>query len=139
MTKAKSSDVVTACVLPRLRVTRGRGAVLGPGRVELLELIGETGSLRSAAAQMGMAYLTAWKHVKSLNGMFQSPVVVCKRGGKTGGGAVLTAAGRRAVTLYRQMEKRCELATRDGARAFHRLLRRRAIGLSIGATEDRRD
>jgi molybdate transport system regulatory protein len=119
----KKSHAMAVLVLPRLRVSRGRGAVLGPGRVQLLELIGETGSLRSAATQMGMAYLTAWKHVKSLNGMFQSPVVVCKRGGKAGGGAVLTEAGRRAVTLYRRMEKRCETAAREGASAFQRLLR----------------
>jgi hypothetical protein len=33
-----------AALLPRLRVMCGRDAALGPGRVQLLELIGETGA-----------------------------------------------------------------------------------------------
>jgi molybdenum-dependent DNA-binding transcriptional regulator ModE len=31
----------------------GTEIALGPGRVELLELVGQTGSLRTAAQQMG--------------------------------------------------------------------------------------
>lgn len=113
-----------ASVLPRLRVMCGRDAALGPGRVQLLELIGETGSLQAAAARMGMAYLTAWKHVKSLNARFRSPAVVCKRGGKTGGGAVLTEVGREVVVLYRRMEEQSQAAIEEGFREFRRLLKR---------------
>ena len=72
--------VPRASVLPRLRVMCGRDAALGPGRVQLLELIGETGSLRAAAERMGMAYMTAWMHVRVLNRRFRSPVVVAQRG-----------------------------------------------------------
>lgn len=111
-------------VLPRLRVMRGRDAALGPGRVQLLELIGETGSLRSAAGRMGMAYMTAWKHVQSLNERFRSPVVVCQRGGKTGGGAILTQTGQRVVALYRRMEERSRAAVQEGFRELRGLLRR---------------
>jgi molybdate transport system regulatory protein len=67
--------VPSTSVLPRLRVMCGRDAALGPGRVQLLELIGETGNLRAAAARMEMAYMTAWKHVRTLNRRFRSPVV----------------------------------------------------------------
>lgn len=86
--RKKKYVALPAAVLPRLRVMCGRDAALGPGRVQLLELIGETGSLRSASARMEMAYRTAWKHVRILNGRFRSPVVVSKRGGKAGGGAM---------------------------------------------------
>lgn len=48
--RRKKCFVLPASVLPRLRVICGRDAALGPGRVQLLEPIGETGSLRSAAA-----------------------------------------------------------------------------------------
>jgi len=112
-----------ALILPRLRVMCGRDIALGPGRVQLLELIGETGSLRSAAARMGMAYMTAWNHVQTLNGRFRAPVVTVKRGGKTGGGAVLTAVGGRVVALYHRMEADSHAAIREGIREFQSLLK----------------
>lgn len=102
----------------------GRGVMLGPGRVQLLELIGETGSLRAAAARMGMAYMTAWKHVKILNGQFRTPVVVSQRGGKSGGGAGLTQTGRQLVTLYHRMEEQSQAAMKDHFRRFQNLLKR---------------
>ena len=122
--RKKKCVVLPASVAPRLRLICGRDAVLGPGRIQLLELIGEMGSLRSAAARMGMAYMTAWKHVRSLNGRFRSPVVVCKRGGKAGGGAILTKTGQRVVTLYRGMEERSHAAVQEGFRELRGLLRR---------------
>ncbi len=124
MAKAKKSGVLATGVFPRLRVICGRDAALGPGRVQLLELVGETGSLRSAAARMGMAYMTAWKHVKILNERFRSPVVLSTRGGKAGGGAVLTRMGRRVVELYHEMEEQSHAAIQEGFREFQKLLKR---------------
>jgi molybdate transport system regulatory protein len=122
--KAKKSGPLPAAVFPRLRVMCGRDAALGPGRVQLLELVGETGSLRSAAARMGMAYMTAWTHVRVLNGRFRSPVVVSKRGGKAGGGAELTKMGRRVVELYHEMEAQSHAAIQGGFSEFQKLLKR---------------
>jgi molybdate transport system regulatory protein len=122
-TRNKSFALPTA-VYPRLRVMCGRDAALGPGRVQLLELVGETGSLRSAAARMGMAYMTAWKHVRALNGRFRSPLVLSQRGGKAGGGAVLTTTGRRVVKLYHEMEAQSHAAIQAGFREFQALLKR---------------
>jgi molybdate transport system regulatory protein len=122
--RKKKSAVPTALVLPRLRVMCGRDAALGPGRVQLLELVGETGSLRAAAARMGMAYMTAWKHLKTLNRRFRAPLVVSQRGGKAGGGAVLTAMGQHVVALYHRMEDQSHAAIQKGFREFQTLLRR---------------
>ena len=122
--RKKKAAVLPTAVLPRLRVMCGRDAALGPGRVQLLELVEETGSLRAAAAEMGMAYMTAWKHVKLLNRRFRSPLVVSKRGGKTGGGAVLTPMGQRVVALYHRMEAQSHAAIQEGFRDFQTLLRR---------------
>ena len=113
----------SASVVPRLRVMRGRDAALGPGRIQLLELIGETGSLRSAAGRMGMAYMTAWMHVKALNRRFRSPLVAAKRGGKAGGGAALTEMGQKVVALYRRMEEESRAAIQEGFREFQTLLK----------------
>ena len=38
-----------------------RGTFLGPGPVELLELIEDTGSISQAARQMQMSYKKAWR------------------------------------------------------------------------------
>jgi molybdate transport system regulatory protein len=122
--KTKKGVALPASVMPRLRVMCGRDAALGPGRVQLLELVGETGSLRSAATRMGMAYMTAWKHVKILNGRFRSPVVVSKRGGRAGGGAVLTKTGQMVVALYHRMEAESHAAIQEGFREFQALLKR---------------
>ena len=121
--RKKKSIALPAAVLPRLRVMCGRDAALGPGRVQLLELIGETGSLRAAAEQMNMAYMTAWMHVKTLNRRFRSPVVAATRGGKSGGGAVLTDMGRRVVALYHRMEQQSHAAIQEGFREFQTLLK----------------
>src|SRR5215472_17090995 len=99
-----------AYVRPRLRVMRGREVALGPGRVELLELIGETGSLRAAAVRMGVSYMRAWNLVQYSNKCFARPLVEANRGGKTGGGAALTEVGRQVVETYREMEKESQKA-----------------------------
>jgi molybdate transport system regulatory protein len=122
--KTKKHGAFPTSMFPRLRVMCGRDAALGPGRVRLLELVGETGSLRCASAQMGMAYMTAWKHVRVLNGRFRSPVVVSQRGGKAGGGAVLTEIGRRVVALYHEMEAQSHAAIQKEFREFQTLLKR---------------
>jgi molybdate transport system regulatory protein len=89
-----------------------------------MELVRETGSLRAAAAHMGMAYMTAWKHMKTLNRTFRAPVIVSKRGGKEGGGAVLTDVGRKVVALYHLMEKEGQAAIQKELREFQTLVKR---------------
>lgn len=107
-TTAVASDVR---VFPRYRVYRGGDIVLGPGKVELLELIEETGSLSEAARRMDMSYNRAWLHVKMMNENFAGALVSSSRGGKEKGGAALTEAGREVLALYRQLEAEALAAT----------------------------
>src|SRR5262245_3175737 len=95
---------------PRIRVLCGRSTALGPGRVDLLELIESTGSVRAAAARMKMSYMRAWSLVKSLNSWFRAPLVEVARGGRSGGGAKLTKAGHKVIALYRHMEQKSQQA-----------------------------
>src|SRR5580693_8228 len=81
-------------VRPRLRVVSGRDIALGPGKVELLELLGSTGSIMEAARQMGMSYMRAWTLIRTMNQCFKEPVIRAVRGGREGGGARLTKTGR---------------------------------------------
>jgi molybdate transport system regulatory protein len=88
-----------------IRIDFGNGTALGPGKVRLLELVGETGSIRQAAAQMKMSYRRAWLLVEALDGMFGEKLVETARGGKAGGGALLTALGRLVIKRYRGLER----------------------------------
>lgn len=71
-----------------------------------------------------MAYMTAWNHVRILNGRFRTSLVMSRRGGKAGGGAALTPMGQRAVKLYHRMEARSHAAIQTGFREFQTLLKR---------------
>jgi len=97
-------------VCPRLRVMRGGEVALGPGRVELLELINETGNLRAASVRMGVSYMRAWNLVRFTNRCFNEPLVIAVRGGKAGGSAKLTDFGKKTVAMYRSMEQRSQKA-----------------------------
>lgn len=88
----------------RIRIVFGADEMIGPGKAELLERIDRCGSIAAAGREMGMSYKRAWELVGTLNTMFRDPVVESKRGGPRGGGAVLTAAGREVLDLYRVFE-----------------------------------
>ena len=88
-----------------LRIDLDAGGRLGPGKVELLENIAAFGSISAAARQMAMSYKRAWDLVEEMNGLFGKPLVAAQAGGKRGGGATLTAAGRAVVSRYRAIER----------------------------------
>jgi molybdate transport system regulatory protein len=100
--KVKSAKVPT--IQPRLRVRVGGEIALGPGKVELLELVQQTGSITEAARLMGMSYMRAWTLIQTMNECFKEPLVLAARGGsKGGGGARLTRTGSEALGLYQKM------------------------------------
>lgn len=90
---------------PRLqiRLYLAPGSWLGPGKADLLELIGSTGSISEAGRQMGMSYKRAWSLVEALNGMFSAPLVERVRGGAGGGGARLTPEGQEVLIRFRRI------------------------------------
>jgi molybdate transport system regulatory protein len=89
---------------PRFRVLRGSDIALGPGKVDLLDAIEETGTLAGAAQHLGMSYMRAWKLVQAMNGCFREPLVETSRGGSGHGHASLTETGKAVRDLYRRME-----------------------------------
>jgi molybdenum ABC transporter molybdate-binding protein len=90
----------------RLWVERCGQAILGPGRLELLEWIDRCHSISEAARQMSMSYRRAWLLVESINKAAGDALVETKTGGTHGGGAVLTARGRVAVSAFRDLQGR---------------------------------
>ncbi len=101
-----------------IRIDFGKGKQIGPGKIALLELIEEKGSLVKAAKEMGMSYRRAWLLVQDLNACFEVPCVASQTGGVQGGGAVLTAFGKNLVKDYRALEKDAE---KIAARKFKRI------------------
>ncbi len=98
-----------AGAVPRLRILLGPDHRLGPGKFDLIEAIGETGSISAAGRRLGMSYRRAWLLVDQVNRMFRQPVVLAAAGGAQGGGARLTPFGQDLLAAYRRIEAR----TRD--------------------------
>lgn len=80
----------------------------GPGPVELLELIQQSGSISKAAKQMGMSYKKAWEIIRSLNSMFGKPLVITQSGGEQGGGSLITDEAQQLIRYHKQLRKRFE-------------------------------
>src|SRR5437763_10963501 len=89
----------------RVWVENAGRALLGKGRVELLEGIERWRSISAAARQMGMSYRRAWLLVQSINQAAGEPLVEAVTGGSQGGGAALTPRGRVAVSVFRDLQR----------------------------------
>ncbi len=105
-----------------LRIDFGGERSIGPGKVRLLELINETGSISAAGRALEMSYRQAWLLIDELNKMFREPVVTAQTGGGGGGGAVVTETGNDIVRLYREMERRAYGVSTPEMRSLARLL-----------------
>jgi molybdate transport system regulatory protein len=78
----------------------------GPGPVELLELIEDTGSISQAARQMQMSYKKAWEIIRSLNSGARQPLVITQTGGSSGGGSAITDEAKTMIVWYRELRQR---------------------------------
>jgi molybdate transport system regulatory protein len=76
----------------------------GPGKADLLDLIGQHGSISAAARVMGMSYRRAWLLVDEMNRTFRRPLVESLRGGPQGGGAGLSEDGKAVLRHFRAVE-----------------------------------
>jgi molybdate transport system regulatory protein len=85
----------------RFRVDFTSACSLGPGKIDLLESIQRTGSLRQAAQALGMSYRRAWLLLDGLNRSFSEPASTASIGGQGGGGVTLTPFGLEIIRCYR--------------------------------------
>lgn len=89
-----------------LRIHLGPEIALGPGKANLLEGVARTGSIAAAGRELGMSYKRAWELIDTMNACFRTPLVTAAKGGRTGGGAVLTPLGARVLAAYRRIQAR---------------------------------
>ncbi|MDQ6917653.1 MAG: winged helix-turn-helix domain-containing protein [Pseudomonadota bacterium] len=106
----------------RLRIFNGADIAVGPGKIELLEAIANTGSITAAAKSLGMSYRRAWLLIDTMNRCFKTRVVETEAGGNRGGGTQLTALGAEVVRRYRTIEARAGKAGAAEIAALSRLL-----------------
>lgn len=88
-----------------LRIDFGARRSVGPGKIRLLEAIGDTGSISKAGRSLGMSYRRAWLLIDDMNQCFRHAVVTAKPGGSHGGGAALTKFGADLIRDYRAIEQ----------------------------------
>ena len=119
-----------------LRVDFGEIVRLGPGKVRLLELIAELGSISAAGRAMDMSYRRAWLLVDSLNQAFAEPVVATRPGGKADQRAEVTPFGLQIVRRFRAMEVTARDAVARDLRVLEDTIRQDA---EVRWMRDRRD
>ena len=88
----------------QIRIAFDSGLVVGPGKVDLLEHVRDTGSISAAGRRMKMSYKRAWDLIDAMNRHFATPVVETSKGGAGGGGAKLTAMGEEVIERYRRIQ-----------------------------------
>lgn len=107
----------------QIRVVFDSSLVIGPGKVDLLEHVRDTGSISAAGRRMKMSYRRAWDLIDAMNTHFATPVVETSKGGAGGGGAKLTAMGEEVVARYRRIQAQAAEATAAEVKAMHGRLR----------------
>jgi molybdate transport system regulatory protein len=98
--------------LIRFRVDLAPGCSLGPGKIALLEAVGNEGSLTRAAAAVGYSYRYAWLLLDDLNRCFDEPVTRATVGGRRGGGVELTKFGVDLIRRYHLATRRIDAVGR---------------------------
>lgn len=73
-------------------------------RLDILNRIGQVGSISQAARSAGVSYKAAWQAVETLSNLAGSPLLEKAVGGKGGGGAKLTPAGLQLLAAAQKLQ-----------------------------------
>lgn len=85
--------------------------VFGIGKSLILKAIGETGSINKAAKKMDMSYRHAWSYIRSAEKRLGRPLLIKVKGGKEGGGAVLTDYAKDLLEKFEKLEEDVKIYT----------------------------
>lgn len=103
----------------KLAISDDNATFMGIGLVWLVRGIIEHGSVRQAAASMGMSYPKAVKILARLEEGLGFPVIERKRGGAAGGGAVVTEKGLEFINRFGDFhQKICDFANHEFSQTF---------------------
>lgn len=79
---------------------KGGEVVVGNGKVGLLKMIAELGSIQKAADNLGMSYRHAWGVIQKIEKRSGIKFVETQVGGREGGGAQVTPQGQEFLKQY---------------------------------------
>ncbi len=80
-----------------------RGRAFGDGPARLLDGVQREGSLRKAAAELGMSYNKAWRILHAAEQRLGFPLLDRSVGGSLGGGSQLTLRAQDLMRRYRAL------------------------------------
>ena len=98
----------------KAQVLLGDKIAIGPGKADLLEAVGATGSIAAAGRSLGLSYRRTRDMVDILNACWRQPLVQTVKGGRQGGGTSLTADGVAVLSCYRKLEAALRQAAETG-------------------------
>jgi len=79
--------------------------LIGSGGLKLLQLIDKHKSIKAASKEIGVSYAFAWRYIKKLENVLNTPLVKRWRGGKEHGGAELTELGREIIKIMNSLNQ----------------------------------
>ncbi|HLO43356.1 MAG TPA: winged helix-turn-helix domain-containing protein [Leadbetterella sp.] len=101
-----------------LRIESENERFFGPGRLQLLENIMETGSISQAAKRMQMSYKKAWDMVNSMNQNTTKPIVSTQTGGEKGGGTIVTEEGKQLISAFKKLHEEFQMTFDEKMKVF---------------------
>lgn len=110
MQPAENSSAMPLTVRANLWLEANGQVALSRWRVQLLEVIEATGSIRKAAAQLNITYPLAWHRVDEMEKRLGVQLVHRQRGGPQGGMARLTEQGREYVARFNRFASEVDAA-----------------------------
>ena len=94
----------------RIKFSRDK-SYFGKGTVMLLEEIENCGNVRTACENCGFSYSKGWTILRRCEGGLGYKIVDRSQGGRSGGKAEVTEAGRKLMEIYKTlMEETAEFA-----------------------------
>ena len=91
---------------------------MGIGVLWILQRVPACGSLRAAAAEMGISYSKAFRMIEKLESTLGKPVLERHRGGMQRSGAKLTPFGQEFILLYDDFQRTCKSLMEEPFRKF---------------------
>lgn len=83
-------------------IYRENEVFLGKIQMKLLKQIQLDGSINASAKNLKMSYQHAWHLINKVNQLSPLPVVIRQKGGRDGGGCLISPFGLRIMAAYEQ-------------------------------------
>ena len=122
--RGRSGSELNRHLAPRYKVWLNWDGVflMGPNYLRFLAAVDETGTIRDGGRAVGWSYRTCLNRLRRMEQVLGRPVLLTRRGGRTGGSARLTLEARRFVRVFARWQRDVERLSQT---AFRRALKAR--------------